>query len=213
MSRRNYFFPALVLGTLLFASRAEADETLPGASAPATNRPAFNASLRGGETIGERQVQRAFLTLGNTQIAFVIPTDFSMDASDSQKIVLSDNAGRYFITLRIHPSSGMPADSSPDSFKIQALSRFPGAKISSESSENAASHSGPAFNLDWLSPNGGRESARIAFIPCPGGILEFSVLSRSASFKDAQLYLTVLLSSVRTNESGKLVIVPLPGVS
>jgi hypothetical protein len=200
MSRRNYFLSALLLGALLFASRAEADETLAGASVPATNRPAFNASLRGGETIGERQVQRAFLTLGNTQIAFVIPTDFSMDASDSQKIVLSDNAGRYFITLRIHPSSGMPADSSPDSFKTQALSRFPGAKISSESSEYAASHSGPAFNLDWLSP-------------CPGGILEFSVLSRSASFKDAQLYLTVLLSSVRTNESGKLVIVPLPGVS
>ena len=211
MSSRNYFFRALILGGLLFASRAFADETPQETPTPATNRPAFNASVRGGETVGDQQIQRAFLTIGATQIAFIIPTGFFMDASDTQKIVLADSSGHCFITVRVHPKSEVNSDA--DFFKAQALSRFPGAKISSESSESAVNHFGPAFNLEWAGPNGGPESVRIAFIPCAAGVLEFSVLTPSANFKDAQLYLTVLLSSLRTNESGKLVIVPVPTTS
>lgn len=213
MSRHNYFFRALILAGVLFASHASADEapqeTL--APAPATNRPAFNATVRGGEMVGDQQIQRAFLTVGATQMAFLIPAGFFMDASDTQKIMLSDNTGRYFITVRVRPKSEVNSDA--EFFKAQALSRFPGAKISDQSSEGAANHFGPAFNLEWAGPNGGPQSARIAFIPCAAGVLEFSVLTPSANFKDAQLYLGVLLSSLRTNESGKLVIVPQPATT
>jgi hypothetical protein len=211
MSRRNYFFRALILGGLLFASRATADEAPQAAATPATNRPAFNTSVRGGEMVGDQQIRRAFLTIGATELAFLIPTGFFLDASDQQKIVLSDNTGHCFITVRVRPKSEVNSDA--EFFKAQALSRFPGAKISEQSSEGAANHFGPAFNLEWAGPNGGPQSARIAFIPCAAGVLEFSVLTPSANFKDAQLYLTVLLSSLRTNESGKLVIVPIPGTS
>ena len=196
-----------MLGGLLFASRGLADEAPQETVTPATNRPAFNASVRGGEQNGDHQVQRAFLNIGAAKLAFIIPTDFFMDASDPQKIVLSDSGGNCFITVRTHPTSEANANS--DFFKAEALTRFPGAKISSESSESAGNHSGPAFNLQWSGPSGETQSARIAFIPFGAGVLEFSVLTRSAKFKDAQLYLTVLLSSLRTNESGKLVIVPL----
>lgn len=213
MSDRNHLFAALILGTLLFVSRASAAEALPDSSTPATNKPAFNASLRGGETIGDRQVQRAFLTIGASQIAFVIPNDFFMDASDTQKITLSDNGGNYFITVRVSNRPSVDAESQAGYFKAQALSRFPEAKISSQSSEFAANHAGPSYDLEWVSANGTSQTARIAFIPCPAGVLEFSILSRTSNFKDAQLYFTVLLSSVRSNETGKLVIVPLPGVS
>jgi hypothetical protein len=215
MSRRNYFFGALLLTGFLFTSSAFADEASPETPAtvpaPATNRPAFNASLRHGETVGNEQIQRAFLTIGASQVAFIVPTGFFMDASDPQKIVLSDNTGLSFITVRVRPKSEVSADT--DFFKTQALGRFPGAKISSQSTEIAVNHSGPAFTLDWAGPDGGAQSARVIFIPCAAGVLEFSLLTRSANFKDAQLYLTVLLSSLRTNESGKLVIVPLPSAS
>ena len=38
-------------------------------------------------------------------------------------------------------------------------------------------------------------------------------MTRADEFKDAQLYLTILLASVRSNEAGKINIVPLPDFS
>jgi hypothetical protein len=210
MSHRNPFFAALALGALLFATRLPASEPPSNSTTPATNRPVFSASLRAGETVGDRQIQRAFLTIGTNELAFVIPAGFRMDASNPEKIVLTDNGGTYFLTVRVSTQPYPDAASAPDFFKARALNRFPAAKISSESSEFAANHSGPAFNLDWLSPNGVAQSARIAFVFSPAGILEFSVLSRTSDFKDAQTYLSLLMVSVRSNETGKLVIIPDP---
>ena len=211
MSLRNVF-SFLLVGTLLALNSAWADEAQPQ-SQSTTNKPAFNASLRSGETVGNHQVQRAFLTIDTNQIAFMVPQGFFMDASTPGKIVLSDDSGSLFITVRVsHPQ--IPAESSPaDFFKAEVLHRFPGAKISSQSSDFAANHSGPAFELEWAGPKTVPQWARIAFIPSAAGVLEFSVLSRASNFKDAQTYLSVVMASVRSNETGKLVIEPLPNFS
>lgn len=216
MSRRNRLIAAFLLGAFVFATRVLADETSGDASpapVPATNHTAFNASVRGGETIGDHQVHRAFLTIGTNQIAFTVPTGFFMDASN-QKIVLTDSSSDYFITVRVLGSPTAEAGAAQlDYYRGAALNRFPQAKITSQSSEFAANHSGPSFDMQWLTSNGGAQSVRIVFVPCAAGVLEFSILTRSANFKTAKTYLSVLMSSVRSNETGKLVITPEPDYS
>jgi hypothetical protein len=213
MSHRNHLFAALLLGALLVAVRASAGEPLSDSTAAATNQPALSVSLRGGETVRGHQVERAYLSVGTNEIVFIVPTSFRMDASDPQKILLTDNTGGCFITVRISGAPHPDAAAQSDFFKAEALSRFPGAKISSQSSEFAANHSGPAFNLEWDGSSGSEQSVRIVFVPCAAGILEFSVLARTVDFKDAQTYLSLLINSVRSNETGKIVIIPEPDFS
>jgi hypothetical protein len=208
MSHHKRIFAAGALAALLLTLRASADEPAIESSATATNKPGFKATLHGGETIGTHQVQRAFLDVGTNKIVFIVPGGFWMDAWNPQKIVLTAADKSSFITVRVIP--GAASDTS--FFKEQALSLYPGARITQESTELVANHSGPAFNLEWLS-SGVAQSARVSFIPSAAGVLEFSVLTRSTDFKDARMNLETLLSSVQTNESGKLVIVPLPDFS
>ena len=212
MSHRKLIFAGWALATLLLTLRVSAEEQpSPQTSAPATNAPAFRASLRAGETIGRHQMQRAFLNLGTNQIAFIVPTGFQMDATDSQKIVLTDPAHGYFMTVRVTNPTEEAAGAS--FFRAEALSRYPGAKITGESTDFVANHSGPAFNLEWLNPSGAGQAAHISFIPSAAGVLEFSIMARSVDFKDARIYFDILQSSVQNNETGKLVIVPLPDFS
>jgi hypothetical protein len=213
MSRRKHFCATLLLGAALGAVRASADDSVPAGSTPATNHIAIHASLRPGETVGDHQIRRAFLSVGTNEIVFIVPTSFRIDATDPQHIELTDRTDSYFITVRVTPTPPVEGDEQSVYFRGLALNRFPGAKISSESSEFAGIHSGPAFNLDWSGASGGTQSARIVFIPTAAGVLEFCVLTRADHFKDAQLYLTILLGSVSTNEAGKIVIRPRPNFS
>jgi len=211
MSLHKQIFATWTLAALLLTMRALADGPSTDGSTTATNRPAFKVSLRGGETVGTHQVERAFLNIGTNQIAFIVPGGFQMDAANPEKIVLTEPTRGYFITVRVISLAESTSETS--SFKAAALDRYPGAKITQETMAFVANHSGPAFDLEWLTSAGTAESARIHFIPSAAGILEFSVMARSADFKDARLYFDVLLASVQNNESGKLVIVPLPDFS
>ena len=211
MSRRKQIFAAGTFAILLLTRRASADEPSLESPAAATNRPAFKASLRGGETIGTHQVERAFLNIGTNQIAFIVPVGFQMDATDPQKIVLTQPAKGYFITVRV--SSAAETGLETSHCRSEALNLYPGAKITQESIDFVANHSGPAFNLEWLNTGGAAQSAHINFIPSAAGLLQFSVMARSADFNDARNYFQILLASIRNNESGKLVIVPLPDFS
>jgi hypothetical protein len=208
MSYLKRIFAAGALAAVLLTLRASAQEPSIESSTTVTNRPGFKAALHGGETIGSHQVQRAFLDIGTNKIVFMVPGDFWMDGSNPQKIVLTSADKSCFITVRVIAGAG--ADTS---FKEEALSRYPGAKITQESFELVANHSGPSFNLEWMNPGGVAQSARISFIPTAAGILEFSVLARSSDFKDAWNNFESLLTSVQTNESGKIVIVPRPDFS
>lgn len=169
--------------------------------------------MRPGETVGDHQVLRAFLNIGTNTIVFIIPTDFHIDTAGNDKVVLADGPSSYFVTVRVTDISLVGADLETAFFQKRALSRFPGATVSSQFSTFAGGHLGPAFDLAWVGAGGTSQSARIAFIPSAAGVLEFSILSRTVNFEDAQRYLTVLMASVRNNETGKLVITPIPPYS
>ena len=80
----------------------------------------------------------------------------------------------------------------------------PGAKISDEFSLSAANASGPAFDAQWEGISGTTQSGRVAFIPSPVGILEFSLLSKPDKFTQGKYFLNFLLLTFRSNEGGSL---------
>ena len=212
MSLRKFILTVIALGTLLIATHVSAGDA-PALEAVKTNKTAYNAQLRGGEIVGMHQVQRAFLTLGTNQIAFIVPSGFRMDASDLQKIVLTEPARGYFLAVRISAAPSVEPGQETSYFKTAALARFPGAIIADQSTQLVANHSGPSFDLTWVNGAGTAQKVRIAFIPSSAGVLELSVLAPADKFKDALLYFSLLLGSVQNNEQGKIVIVPRPDFS
>jgi hypothetical protein len=211
MSPRNFFNFWIVFSLIALSNCARAGDV--PFSYP-TNQTSFTASLRNGETVGTSQIHRVYLTQGTNIFVFVVPTDFRMDASSSEKVVLSDGSYSCFITIRF--AGPLPADSkglSTDFCRDLTLSHYPGARILNQYSEFAGNYNGPAFDLQWTNSNGANQSARMVFVPSSAGILEFSVLSNSNKFKDAQSCFKVLLASFCSNESGKLEISPIPDQS
>jgi len=89
------------------------------------------------------------------------------------------------------------------------LQRHPDAKIAAEFNLAAANHSGPAFDLQWTA--GGLERyQRVAFIPCQGTTLEFSLTSSPEKVGTGQASLNFMMMTARASDaSGKLEIVPL----
>lgn len=202
----------LALGAFL-VGRAVASDTLPDSTGQSTNRPAFSASLRGGETVGDNQVHRVFLNVGTNQFAFIVPNGFRMDATDPQKIVLYGEDSGCYITVRVTGSVSSNDNSQDSNFRSTALGWFPGARITDQFADAAAGHTGMAYILGWSNAAGIPQSGRASFIPCAAGVLEFSAMAPANHFREAQNYLTILMTSVCSNETGKLVIVPRPDFS
>ncbi len=192
-------FTALVQGSCLYAQNQ-------------TDQQTFRAAVRNEEFIGntnERQVQRVYVYYGTNQFAFTVPEGFRADASNPQKIVLSDINYTFFLTIRFNDrSSGQANSVQVATCRSLALNRFPGATIVKETSEYANSRSGPGFDLQWKNSAGTEQSARIAFVPSAVGVIEFNLLTRSNKFTDGRSYFAVLLASFRSNEGGKLRITP-----
>jgi hypothetical protein len=204
--------PLLVLlGASWFAAPVRAELSYPAAGG---NPPAFRVALKTEESAagaGRSQIQRLHLTLGTNQYACVVPAGFRVDASNPQKIVISDPTYACFITIRLtgRPAAGakgLPAEACRE----MALGRFPGARIASESSESVGHLSGPSFDLQWKNSAGTDQSARLVFVSTPVGIVEFSLLAASNKFREGTVLFGSLLSSFRGSEGGKL---ELPAVS
>ena len=167
MSRRKHFCSALILAALVLAGRVSADPALEANSTPVTNHLAYNAALHGGETIGDRQIQRVFLTAGTNQFAFIVPTDFRTDASNPQRITLTDKTDIFSSRSACCRQRRWISQSAY--FRGLALNRFPGAKISEESSEFAGSHSGrPSTCNGWVTVAARKWHASRSFRRPPG---------------------------------------------
>lgn len=210
LSRRfkNYLLP-VYLSAGLFACAARADQYY---EQNQTDQQIFRASVRNEEFIGntnERQVQRVYVSCGTNQFAFTVPEGFRADASNPQKIILSDINYTFFLTIRFSDRrSGGANPAQVEACRSLVLNRFPGATIVKESAEFASGRSGPAFDLQWKNSAGTEQAARVAFVPSSIGVIEFNLLTRSGKFSDGRSFFAVLLASFRSNEGGKLRITP-----
>lgn len=193
------------LGAVLFVAlagfRATAQEV--PVNADYGPPPTLQGSLRSGEVVGVEQVRRAYLAFGTNRFAFVMPSGFRMDASNPEKIVLTDSNYSCFLTVRV---AGRPTGQEVEleTGRELVLNQHPGATILEQFLQSAANRSGPAFDLQWEASNGSMQSARVAFIPSAAGILEFSVLSKPDKFAESKHMLNFLMLTFRSNEGGKL---------
>lgn len=163
-------------------------------------------ALKSGEVIGSTPIQRAYVTWGTNVFVLVVPSEFRMDASNPERIVLINAESDCFLTVRINASETAPPEA--DTCREVVLKRYPGAQIVNEYSEVVGTRSGPAFDLQLKGVSGVSQTARVAFIYSPGGVLEFSAQTTANNFARGQYFFNFLLHTFRSNEGGKLVIEP-----
>jgi hypothetical protein len=202
------FLAYSIPGLLTLSEHAIAQQFLPDYQ---TNSSPLQVLLKHGETVGNNQVQRAFLTCGTNKYVFIVPSGFRADASSPNKILMTDADNNCFITLRFGESTAAPDQPlGTTACRAEVLNRYPTAKISHEFTALVANHSGPAFDLNWNNPSGVEQSAQVIFIPFSAGLMEFDLLTSSNKFNDGRNILTVLLGSIQNNEEGTIEIIPLP---
>ena len=177
LPRRSHLLTLLLAGSCLIAFRACAE---PADAEESTNRPVLQVALRSEEFLGasnDRQVRRVYMTLGTNQFALTVPEGYRVDASDPQKMVFSDVHDTCFISFHFTET---PPNSSEvpgaDPWQGQALSLFPGATVTDQTSECAGSHAGQAYDLRWVNSGGAEQSAHVVFIPWQSGVMEFDLV-------------------------------------
>lgn len=214
MSFPKSFIPSARLPVLTFCSIWLLTEPLMASEnyTPArVSTRAMYATVKTEVTTGTTPIRRVYVTTGTNQFAFILPEGFRLTAY-SEKILLLSPDGLCSLSFRIITPTFSTLDESESAFYRRcAINQYPGANISSESSERFGPHSGPAFDLQWQNSGGGAQTARIAYIPNAAGVLEVGLVSPAARFGADQYVFNGLLASLVTNENGKLEAATPPG--
>jgi hypothetical protein len=201
-----------VCGALLLVAGARADDLVSGAAAP--QPVALDVTIKKGELVGTEQIQRALITVGTNQFMIVAPGDARVSVPTPDRVTFIPTDYHYYLSFRVLNVAEAPPDTlTADFYRGQLQSQYPGASIVTESSEMALNHSGPAFDLRWTTAAGEVELVRVAYIPCRAGVLEFSLLVDRKKNNEAQCNFRGLLITCRSNENGKIEIVPFPSAS
>ncbi len=182
-----------VLTAGLLAQRLVAEERAAMADAEV---PTLQTSTRIEQRAGRETIRHACFALGPNKFAFVIPPGFRMDTAGNDKVVLVTSDFSCLISVRIVPAASLEAR------REAVLEQYPGAKILEELSVSAASQSGPAFDLQ-CSTSGVPRTARVAFIPSPAGILEFTLLSQPGQFRARKSDFDFLLLTLRVGDANQ----------
>lgn len=159
---------------------------------------------------GIAPARRAYLTVGETRFAFLVPVGFRVDLSNPERVVLASTDGFAHLTIRVNRSlpPGLTALDAP-SIRQLVLSRHPGAQIQEDFTASAANQHGPAFDFRWDSGSLPCAS-RVAFIPCAAGILEFNLTGNADKWARYLTDLgTVMQTFCASDASGQLVVTPL----
>ncbi len=209
MSRRSLFLIAPVAAWLLGLSNGSAQLELLSTNVA----PVFRTEIRPGETVGTEQIRRAFISVGTNQFMLRIPTGFQLNASDAERIVLSHAESGQFIAIQlIRPAKSAIGETQRPDWKAEALNVAADATVVDEHTEFALGAGGPAYDLRWKVA-GADQMARVAYIPTKVGVMEFKLITPAKSFDVGRMILTIVLTSLQSNEQGPIVVRPLLGYS
>lgn len=161
----------------------------------------FTIAVKSESVTSAGTVYRAYVSSGTNVFSFVIPADFRLGDSSPQKMVMVGVSHASHLTLRIF--SPMSSEPKAEFYRNILLSSYTDARVTDEFSRSAANHTGLAFDLLWKNSAGGRQFARVAFIPTPAGILEFSLITTPDKFSGWQNSFDSWLLSIRSNATGK----------
>jgi hypothetical protein len=199
---------AAILGALsLVLSSARAGDS----SAPQTAflPRMFEAAIRNGEIVGrEGQTRRVFVTRGTNEFYFVVPQGMRVEVNPDMVAVVSADS-TYFLTLRIlSTATANPDSGNLDFYREMVSTRFPGVKVMEEYPQAAAGRNGLAFELRVKIVGGVERAVCVALIPSAAGVLEFTLNTDTAKLTDARNAFNTVQRTFRSNENGKLEIIP-----
>lgn len=225
MKATNY--PRWILAGLMGLTTASSSAAEPAAGKPATtDAPLKVAPLKVSstkESVGSIDtVTRVFVTTETNRFTFLLPKGFRLTSDEAEhalSLAAPDAAG--LIKLRISEQAGKEEASKenaarekpelkPDKVRETLLESQPDARILKEFAASAGNLSGQGFELQWRSATGSMVSSRIAIIPFPGGMLEFSLTALTQRIRQLDWPLNqVMLSFRQAPIQGKLDIAPL----
>ncbi len=194
------------VGLRLLAEPASTDEH------EQASRPApisLNATMQGGEIIGQEQKRRVFATAGGRRLMLPVPLGFRVDFSNPEKVALVNSDYSCVLSFRIVAPGSAAADSlNAEVCRAWLSARLGDLRIQEEFSMAVADGNGPAFDLKCR-VDGVVRASRVAFIASPVGVLEFTSLSSPEQAEAAKASLRFLMRSFRISDlNGKLEIAP-----
>jgi len=149
---------------------------------------------------------RVFVTIGTNKFTFVTPDGFQIKEDPAQQRVILTSANQTCTMIIKFGGTVSDGSSASDTTACRdlLLKQYPKATILNEFSATAG-QSGPAFDLQYLSPGGTSQIMRVAFIPSVVGTLEF----KATGTANVQMSFNTILRTFSTSDaSGKLEIPP-----
>lgn len=202
---------ALLLGSVPRMTGAETAKGKDKEEAPVKVVPFKVASKL--EQVGQIEtVTRVFVTTETNQFTFLLPRHFRFQTDDAdQSLSLSTADGAGLIKLRIREREDRETPKlTPETVRESLLGDHPDAQVVSEYAASAGSLMGMGMELQWRAAGAAMVSSRIALIPFPGGIIEFSQTARTQQLGLLnQAANQVFLSFRQAPVGGKLNIAPL----
>lgn len=192
---------AVFLAIPLIVVRANAEDADKAAGSPQKLEARFYQQ----ETPFSGKITRGIFVAQARQFSFVVPSGFRRQAgATDKKLSLISTGLTCEITAAIRETiTDGPIDLKPDVLRERVLSRFNTAGIVNEFSASIESMSGPAFEMEWTSDTGIKMTTRAAFIPYPGGHIEFSVQAPTGEIRKFDQSLNQLLLSFRSSAVGE----------
>lgn len=151
------------------------------------------------------EITRGILIAETNQFSFVLPPGFRCKVDGTaKKVGISSGDYSCSISAVLHEKAlEGNADLSDETVREQALRRFPGSKVTDEFRAAIQGMNGPGFELRWTTAEGIPMVGRLAFVPYPGGHLEFEFQTSVEKFPGYQHTLNHLLLSFRTSPIGQ----------
>ncbi len=175
----------------------------PAVKAPATNSPAKPSTFKlvtATEQGASTEVKRVFLAAETNKFTFRMPEGFQLQSDAAKKtvtLIADDKIGSVSVQVT-EVAGGKAPELNPEELRQKLLARHNAAKIVDEFAASAGDLSGSAFEIEWVHAGSGAVlAARVAFIPFPGGLLEFNQIAPKAKIRDYDQALNQVLLSFR----------------
>lgn len=186
----------LLAALILVPVLGTAEVALETRAASLTNSRPMQITLRQEINRDRNTHNRAYVTCGSSQFAWLLPPGFRMDRVSPERVVFVSNSHDCFVAWRVVEGLSPGAAKANRPLLRALLAReYPGSRIARESTRSAGNNSGPTFDLRWVNDSGTSEAARVMYIPSAAGVMEFSMLSRADRYEQGLLDLNTVLVS------------------
>jgi hypothetical protein len=183
-----------LLGCLPFAGLAIAEGDTNSAVIPdtpeydprLTNSAPIKVSMDLEEVANLVQFHRASVTSKAGKFTFLLNSGYRLADRGDEHATFAGSRSDRFIKIRV--VDGLTTVSRPEvkaGFRGFLASRYPAARVVSQSTVHAGNKTGPAFDLEWTITQGVQQSARVVYIPCGTGVVELTMTVPTLHFDEA----------------------------